>query len=392
MLRSFSIVVRLAAASALAAGCAGAPSEPAGGANAAEARPAETRAAGSPGADPIEVEPVVVGRQPISIRTSGKAAFNQDRLSYVSSPLVGRVVKILARPGDVVEAGQLLAIVDSAELGAASSEFIKARADLVQARRAFALARDLSEAKALARKDLQRAEDKLVKAGADLRRTRERLLSLGITEAELDRPLNDLHVRSEFPLAAPLHGTVIDRQLTLGQMVGGDSDKHLYVIADLSALWVVADVYEKDLPLVRSGEEVTIEPIAWPGEKLHGAIEYVGDVVEAATRTVKVRVAVDNAGLRLKPEMFVNVVVQTQSEAPVLSIPLAALHGEGQGAAYAFVASDHGRFARRPIVIGDKFDDRVVVVSGLEPQARVAARGSILLEAGGAGQPTVLTR
>lgn len=329
----------------------------------------------------LKVEPVTATVEPIVIRTSGKGGFNEERLSYVSSPLAGRVVEIRARPGDRVEAGQILAIIDSPELGAASSEFIKARADLILAERSYQLAKELSAAKAMAKKDYQKAEDEYVKAKADLRRTRERLVSLGMPSQELDGPLDALHVRSQLNLTAPITGTVIERTLTLGQNVGGEAGQRLYVIADLSTIWVTADIYEKDLSLIRPGEEVAVQTPAWAGDTFKGRIEHVSDTVDPNTRTIKVRLAVGNHELKLKPDMFVTALVQTQGTATVLSVPLAAIHGEGLGQPYVFVALDDQRFALRPVKLGDKFDGRAAIADGLTADDRVVTAGSILLKA-----------
>ena len=334
----------------------------------------------------VTVEPIVATREPIVVRTSGKGGFNEDRLSYVSSPLAGRVVAIHAHPGDRIEAGQVLAVIDSPELGAASSEFIKARADLTLAERGFELAKELSAAKAMAKKDYQKAEGEYVKAAADLRRTRERLVSLGVSQSELEGPLDALHVRSQLNLTAPIAGTVIERTLTLGQNVGGEPGQRLYVIADLHTIWVTADIYEKDLSLIHAGEEVAVQTPAWAGETFKGRIEYVSDTVDANTRTIKVRLAVDNHELKLKPDMFVTASVQTEGSTTVLSVPLAAIHGEGLGQPYVFVALDDQRFAPRPVKLGDKFDGRAAIVEGLTARDRIVTAGSILLKAEAARQ------
>jgi len=329
----------------------------------------------------IHIEPVQTTVEVTAVRTSGKAAFNQERLSYVSSPLVGRVLEIRARPGAYVEAGQILAVIDSPELATASSEFIKARADLVLAQRTQELARQLWDAKAMARKDVQKAEDELLKATTEVRRDRERLLSLGIPDAVLDRPLEALHVQSLFNLTAPIGGTVVERTLTLGQIVGGDPAQHLYVLADLSELWVTADVYEKDLRLVHPGEEVSIHAAAWPQEQFLGHIDYVVDTVDTNSRTVKVRLTVANGRLLLKPEMFVTATIQAPARNTALTVPAAAVHGEGSAQPYVFTAVDDHRFLRRPVSLGARMDDRIVIVAGLAADDRVVTDGSLLLKA-----------
>src|SRR5262249_37316965 len=153
------------------------------------------------------------------------------------------------------------------------------------------------------------ASNDLTKANADLRRTRERLLSLGIAEAELDVPQGELHVHSRWNLTSPIAGTVVDRSLTLGQIVGADAAQKPFVVADLRELWVTADVYEKDLRYVRPGDPVRVEAAPWPDRAFDGSIEYVGSTVDSATHTVKVRASVENGDLLLKPEMFVSATI-----------------------------------------------------------------------------------
>jgi len=336
----------------------------------------------------IRIEPVAARAEALSVRTSGKAGFDEEHLSYVSSPLVGRVTDIRARPGETVTQGQTLVVIDSPDLGVASSEFIKARADLMLADRSYTLAQQLLKAKAVARKEFQKAEDDFVKAQADLRRTRERLLSLGVPAADLDGALDTLHVRSQFNLSAPINGTVVERTVTLGQMVGGDPAQRLYVIADLNTLWVTADIYEKDLPSIHPGDEVSVRTAAWPEDELTGRIDYVGNTVDPNSRTVKVRATVDNARQRLKPGMFVTATVHTSSSATVLTIPLAAVHGEGSGQPYVFSALDDTRFTRRPVTLGAEANGRVAVVAGLSATDRIATEGSILLKAAADQHPS----
>jgi RND family efflux transporter MFP subunit len=202
-----------------------------------------------------------------------------------------------------------------------------------------------------------------------------------VPEVELDAPLDTQHVRSALNLVAPINGTVIERTLTLGQMLGGDPPPRLFVIADLTTVWVAADIYEKDLPLIRPDEEVRVQAAAWPDEQFNGHIDYVGDTVDANSRTVKVRATVDNQQLKLKPEMFVTATVYTPGTTTVLSVPLAAVHGEGTGQPYVFSVLDDDRVVRRPVTLGSKWDGRIAIAAGLSPQDRVVTSGSILLRA-----------
>src|SRR5207245_2565208 len=183
----------------------------------------------------------------------GKVQYSEDRYAKVSSPLVGRVVEVRAKLGDKVAAGQVLLSLESADLGAAYSDFVKAESDFQLSKRNYELAKDLYESKAMSKKDLVQLENAFLEAQAEFRRTRERLLALRVPAEELDKPRTERLITSRFDLKSPLAGTVVERNVTVGQMVGADPTQVLYTIADLNELQVVAAVYERDLSRVSKG-------------------------------------------------------------------------------------------------------------------------------------------
>ncbi|HEX9154581.1 MAG TPA: efflux RND transporter periplasmic adaptor subunit, partial [Nitrospira sp.] len=176
---------------------------------------------------------------------AGKVAYGEDRYSKISSPLQGRVVEVRVHLGDRVKAGDVLMVIDSPDIAQAYSEYVKEDSDLQYATRAHELAKDLYENKAMPLKDLKQAENELVKARAEYRRAKERLLSLRIPAEELSKPLDKQKITSRFEMKSPLTGIVVERSVTPGQSVGGDANQVLFTVADLDMLQVVADVYER---------------------------------------------------------------------------------------------------------------------------------------------------
>jgi len=309
----------------------------------------------------------------------GKVQYSEDRYAKVSSPLVGRVVEVRAKLGDKVAAGQVLLSLESADLGAAYSDFVKAESDFQLSKRNYELAKDLYETKAMSKKDLVQAENDFLKAQAEFRRTRERLLALRVPAEELDKPRTERLITSRFDLKSPLAGTVVERNVTVGQMVGADPTQVLYTIADLNELQVVAEVYERDLSRVSKGVAVTVTVEAYPDETFSGTIVYVGDVVDPTTRTIKVRCNVTNRDLKLKPEMFARVRLRVGSSRPVLALPKEAVIEVG-GQAYVFVQAADGRYVRRPVVTGTMSGDTIQIREGLQSGERVVVKGALLLK------------
>jgi cobalt-zinc-cadmium efflux system membrane fusion protein len=316
-----------------------------------------------------------------TIETSGKIQFNEEQLVRVNAPLTGRVVEVLARPGDVVESGHRLLVLDSPDLGSAKSDYAKAVADLERSEKAFNLARDLFEVKANSEKELHDAENDYRKAAAEKERAASRLLALGLPQAQLKNVATREDASTQIVVRGPRGGVIVERNVTSGQAVTfgqSDTPTNLFVIADLNSMWVVADVYEPDIPKVRLGQSVTITPPCCPNERFDGKVTYISDSVDPQTRTVKVRAVVPNRGRMLKAEMFVRATMYTGSST-VLAIPQSAVQGE-EGQTFVLVDKGNGSYERRPVKLGSDLDGIVEVLAGITPQDRIVSTGSILLK------------
>src|SRR5439155_202229 len=226
----------------------------------------------------------------------------------------GRVLEVFARPGDVVELGARLFVVDSADLGAAKADYAKAVADVERSAAAARLSRELFDAQAVAQKELREAENDARKAVAERERAASRLQTLGVSPAQLAEIAARADSATTIVVKAPRGGVVVERNVTPGQVVAyGQSDTpvNLFVVADLGTMWVVADVYEPDVPRLRRDQPMVATLRCCPGERYEGRVSYISDAVDKETRTVKVRSVVVNRGRTLKAEMFVNVAIAT---------------------------------------------------------------------------------
>ena len=364
-------------AAALFAGCGegSAPSPAAEPKPAAESRP-------QPGADvAIEVTtPQMRVRQGV-LETSGKVQFNEEAVTRVHSPVTGRVIEVLARPGDVVESGSALFVIESPDLSQARSDYAKAISDVERADKALQLARELYEVKAIPQKDIREAESDYRKSVAERERAASRLRTLGVSPPQPGDAASRIDTSTRLVVSAPRSGIVVERNVAPGQVVAyGQSDTpvNLFVIADLTTMWVLADVYEPDIARVHRDQPVTVTLPCCPGERFEGRVTYISDIVDKDTRTIKVRAAVPNRGRLLKAEMFVKVAIATGA-ARVLVLPASALHREQNGL-FVLVQKGKDDYDRRPVKVGGDVEGGVEILDGVGPGDRVVTTGSILLK------------
>jgi len=315
------------------------------------------------------------------LETTGKVQFNEERLVRVNAPITGRVSEVLARPGDIVEPGHRLVLLDSPDLGSARSDYAKAVADLERSEKALALVRELFQVKAIAHKELRESENDYRKAAAERERAASRLRTLGVPETQSREIAARADATTTIVVTAPRSGVIVERNVTPGQVVAygqSDTPPNLFVIADLSTMWVIADVYEPDVPKVRLGQAVAVTLPCCPSERYEGRVTYISDSVDPQTRTVKVRAVLPNRGRMLKAEMFVKVTIVTGS-ARMLALPQSAIQRENNET-FVLIAKGKDEYERRPVKLGTDLDGLVEVLDGVSQQDRVVTTGSILLK------------
>ncbi|MBX3300789.1 MAG: efflux RND transporter periplasmic adaptor subunit [Nitrospira sp.] len=337
------------------------------------------RGASAVGSPRVETNIVELNASRQGLPLLGKIAYGEDKYSRISSPLQGRVVEVRARLGDRVKVGDVLLVVDSPDIAQAYSEYVKEDSELQYATRTYELAKDLYETRALALKDLKQTENELVKARAEFRRAKERLVSLRISPQELNKPLDQQQITSRFELKSPLSGIVVERTVTPGQSVTGDPDPVLFTVADLDVLQVVADVYERDLALVREGQSATVKVEAYPDLEFPATVTVVGDVVDPATRTIKVRARVNNESRKLKPEMFARLQLDVSGMAQFLTVPREAVL-EVDGKQVVYVVDNENRYVKREVKIANISAAQTRVLDGLKEGERIVTKGAVLIK------------
>jgi cobalt-zinc-cadmium efflux system membrane fusion protein len=325
----------------------------------------------------ITIEPASAASSDEVIRATGTVEFNADRVARILSPVAGQVQDLRVNVGDDVKQGSTLFVLSSREVAAAIADRVASQKDLELSEKTYAMTQDLFEHEAASRMALQQAENDLAKARAKVAQAEEVLHVLGFddTAAGGGRAL-----ASRMPIHAPISGTVTERTITNGQFVGNDSNA-LLTIADLSTVWVQADIFERDLHRIAAGLKADVTTAAYPRDHFSAQVARIGTVVDAQTRTAKMRFVVANPGLRLKPGMFTTAELQVPTESPgALTLPMKAVFVEN-GHSYAYVESGRGIFVRRELETQPSSGDRVRVSRGLAPSDRVVSDGVLLLRA-----------
>jgi cobalt-zinc-cadmium efflux system membrane fusion protein len=345
----------------------------------------------------ISVEAVEERSIDIERETTGKVAFNEDRITPVSSNCAGRVVQVLVKKGDFVKAGQPMFELESPDVvaaendlaGAITAENTAASAQDV-ARKTLERAQQLHEREAISTRELQEAEAAYARAKDDQHRTRAavrvaeaRLAMYGKTAEEVAL-LGDLgrknvgNVDDRVMIRAPITGTIVDRKIGQGQYVRQEASEPLAMLTDLSSLWVLAEVYESFLSRIRVGAPVTISVAAYPEKKFPARISFINPTVDPETRTVRVRCVVANEGMMLKPEMFARISIGAAAPRPFPVVPTSAIFTQGADA-FVFVEESPRHFRKRQVQVGRRVDGHILVENGLKTGERVATHGVLLL-------------
>ena len=307
---------------------------------------------------------------------------NEHALAEITTLVRGRVIDVYADLGREVKGGTLLALLYSSELGMAQSAYLKATAKLNVAERAFRRAELLLKEKVIGVAELQRREGEMLSLRAELREARDRLLILGLTDEDL-RNLDRNHtIRSHVPVVAPFDGRIIARNLTKGEVV--ETTEKLFVVADLTDVWVTAVIPEKDIPYIRpdqtgTGQSVEVHVAAYPGQAFQGRITYVGDVLDPATRTMRLRLELPNPERKLKPAMYATVRVYSEPEANALLIPESAVQRD-RDRQFVFVEREPAIFEARDGKLGSSNGRGIKVLDGLLDGESIVTNGAFVLK------------
>jgi membrane fusion protein, heavy metal efflux system len=323
----------------------------------------------------------------------GQIAYNEDASTLVMTPFSGRVIRLIAKVGDQVKTGDPLLEIDSPEQTPPQNEFIaaqtarnKAQSQLNLAQIAEKRARDLYDGKAVPFKDLQSAEALLAAAESDMRSTetafeatRIRLRILGRTDDEIAQLERQGVLSRVTRITAPINGTVIARKVGPGQYVKADSGEALYTIADLSTMWLKAQIFEQDIAFVRIGQEIEARIAAAPDRIFKARISAINSASDLTTRRVVVRSEIGNPDGVLKSDMFASFKIGTEEASSTPAVPTEAVIREGD-VATVWVETEPMTFKRRVVDIGIQQNGLTQIRSGLNSGELVVARGAIFVD------------
>jgi cobalt-zinc-cadmium efflux system membrane fusion protein len=323
---------------------------------------------GSPLRTRLKVDAVLVKQVSRELVAPAVVEAEPTRLARIAPPLPGRVVKLSVKFGDTVKQGAPLFTLDSPDLVAAQTDYLKAKSALAQADKNVARQRDLKEHGIGAERELEQAETDRATAQSELERTKTRLGLLGMGAGAVGGPLT---------VKSPIAGRVIDLATAPGQFQN-DPAAILMTIADLSTIWVTANVQEKDIRRVQQGEDATASFPAFPGEGFTGKVLFVGDLLDPDTRTIKVRIAFPNQDFRLKPGMFATMAFRSKA-VPELVVPAMAVVISGDVSS-VFVETAPWTFEKRTIEMGEQLTDVITVTRGVSTGDRIVVSNAVLLQ------------
>lgn len=327
----------------------------------------------------LHITPVsVVPFRPL-VQTTGTVAFDGDLSTQVLAPISGPVLRILVQPGAWVKRGAPLATVSSPDFASAVSDFRKAQAAAVQARRVATLDSALFAAQGIARRDLEQAQTDAISAEADQDAALQALQALGVDSTTLANMRDGKSVSAvQGTIRAPIEGTVVEKLINPGQLLEAGTTP-TFTIADLSTVWVMASVFESDLSSVARGDKVDIVTGAAP-HPLSGTVDYVAALVDPATKATQVRVVVPNTGHLLKRDMYVTATIHSSREKHGILLPVSAVLRDENNLPFVFVQQQGNGFERRHVTLGSRVDDKYEISAGLEEGERIISAGGLFLQ------------
>ncbi|QOZ46635.1 efflux RND transporter periplasmic adaptor subunit [Bradyrhizobium sp. CCBAU 53340] len=346
----------------------------------------------------LTIEPVKAKTFRAEYVTEGKVAVDEDRSTPVFSPYAGRVTKLLAKPGESVTQGQPLFTIEAADTVQAQNDFITAMTSQNKAKSALELAdiqykraKDLYEGRAIPLKDYQQAEAIQVQAQNDMRSAvtaleaaNNKLRILGFTDETIKAFQTKSTINPEITIYAPIAGTVVQRKIGPGQYVNSGASDPVFVIGDLSTVWLTAFVRESDAAQVSVGQDITVNVMALPGRPLTAKINYVAAAIDPSTRRLLVRATIDNKDGLLKPEMFANVTIYSAGDRAAPAVPKQSLIYEGNQVRI-WVAHEDKSVELRQIKIGLINGNLVEVTSNLKPDEQIVVKGSLFIDRAASG-------
>jgi cobalt-zinc-cadmium efflux system membrane fusion protein len=324
----------------------------------------------------IQTRPAAFGPIRVELELPGEVSVNQDRLVRITSQLPGVVREVRKDLGDMVAAGEIVAVIESRDLAEAKLDYLAAQTALCVAEADLQRQEQLWQQKATSEQEYLVAKQMVAQERLRSHSAQQRLQMLGLSAPELDR----LAASTDEPLplwsvVAPFQGTIVEKHVVVGERV---NETPLLTVADLRTVWVLGHVPERDMLKVGRGQAATIETEAFPGTRLEGEVAWVSNTLDESTRTLPIRIEVDNAVCLLKPGMFARVFLALDTKKDVFAVPVEALRTYEDGPV-VFVDCGRGRYQMRPVRVGLRSCGAIEILDGLHEGEPVVTDGSSLL-------------
>jgi len=323
----------------------------------------------------VQVLTVAPATLPRTLRLTGSVAYNLFRTTPVISQVSGPISRIVVVPGQRVKKGDPMLYVASPDYSQLRTNYLKAKAASALAEKAYDRAHDLYEHKAIAEQNLEQAQSAKIQASGDLASAQAALKVMGIADPDA---LVQGPSSFEVPLKAPIGGEVVEQDVSPGQLIQPGATQ-CFMISDTGNVWVLVNIYQKDLPYVRVRDTVAIQTDTYP-EVFHGRIAYVAASLDPNTRTLQARIETNNPNEKLKKDMYVVAIVNAGSIPNAIALPDAAVLRDSENQPFVYAAVSSNQFARRTVTLGESLNGKTQITSGLKAGDQVIGNGSLFLQ------------
>jgi cobalt-zinc-cadmium efflux system membrane fusion protein len=320
----------------------------------------------------LTVQPTTLIR---SLRLTGAVAYNSFRTTPVITQVSGPVSRVVVVPGQKVREGEPMLYVASPDYSQLRTNYLKAKDAYALSQMANTRAHDLYQHHAIALQNVEQAESAEVQAGGDLAAAQAALKVMGVTDPDA---LLKAPPSFEVPVRAPIGGLVVEQDVSAGQLIQPGTTQ-CFMLSDISTVWVLVNVYQKDLPYVRVGDSVAIQTDTYP-EVFHGRISYVAASLDPSTRTLQARIETNNPAEKLKKDMYVVASVNAGTIPNAIALPDAAVLRDSENQPFVYAAASPNQFGRRSVTLGESLNGQTEITSGLKAGDRVIGNGSLFLQ------------
>jgi cobalt-zinc-cadmium efflux system membrane fusion protein len=320
----------------------------------------------------LKVQPTTLARM---LRLTGAVAYNGFHTIPVITQVSGPVSRIVVVPGQHVHQGEPMLFVASPDYSQLLTNYLKTKDAYALSQKAYARAKDLYDHKAIAGQALEQAQSAEVQAGGDLVAALAALKVLGITDPDA---LVQGPPSYEVPVKAPIGGQVVEQDVAAGQLIQPGATQ-CFMISDTGTVWVLVNVYQKDVPYIHVGDAVTIQTDSY-SQEFRGRISYVAASLDPSTRTLQARIETNNPGEKLKKDMYVTAIVNAGKLQNTIALPDGAILRDSENQPFVYVETSANQFGRRTVTLGESLNGQTQITSGLKPGDQVIGDGSVFVQ------------